>query len=116
MITLLQSGKYALKETKNHTKILVLDRKGYAWTDLEDLGEIVIVSHRPSSIDHVLAVGSYRLYKVKNEPHLTDNNHLELFTGESVWQGYLLPVGLPTKKYVRNRIIPTNEIITRSSF
>jgi len=61
----------------------------------------------------MLSLGQFRLYDVKDEPKLTDLIHLELFVGGGLWQGYLLPTGLPTDKDKRNRIIPTDELITR---
>ena len=54
------------------------------------------------------------LYKVKDEPNFVDLFHLELLVGEGVWQGYLLPTGLPTAEKKRNRIIPAKEVITKS--
>ena len=62
----------------------------------------------------VIASGKYRLYKVKDEPNFVDLFHLELLVGEGVWQGYLLPTGLPTAEKKRNRIIPAKEVITKS--
>jgi hypothetical protein len=34
--------------------------------------------------------------------------------GKGTWQGYLLPTGLPDDKKKRNRIIPTDEVITKT--
>jgi hypothetical protein len=113
MIQLVQSGKYRLIETKGQTKILTLDKKKtYAWVNAADIGEILVTSHKSHITDNILSQGNYRLYNVKDEPELTDLQHLELFIGESEWQGYLLTTGLPTEKKRRNRIIPTKEIIT----
>jgi hypothetical protein len=53
------------------------------------------------------------MYLVKDEPNLSDLTHLELLVGEGVWQGYLLPIGLPNG-VKRRKIIPTKEIITTS--
>lgn len=116
MIKLVQEGTYTLIETRGQTKILTLDGKHtFAWIYAEDIGEILVTSHKSHQIDHVLAIGKYRLYDVKKEPKLTDTKHLELFVGSGLWQGYLLPTGLPTKKTGKNRIIPTREIITKSA-
>ena len=60
-----------------------------------------------------MAVGKYRLYKVMDDPNLTDTWHLELAVGNGLWQGYLLPTGLPNNRKKRNRIIPTDELITK---
>lgn len=116
MIKLIEQGSYHLLETKGHTKILTLDKKQvYAWINAEDIGEILVTSHKSHIVDHMLAAGKYRLYDVKDEPGFTDLIHLELFVGEGLWQGYLLPTGLPNNIKKRNRIIPTNELITVSS-
>ncbi len=116
MIKVIQEGSYQLIETKRQTKILILDRKkSFAWVNAADIGEILVTTHNTHKTDCILAVGKYRLYEVKDEPKLTDLNHLELLAGESVWQGYLLPTGLPSDKKKRNRIIPTHEIITKST-
>lgn len=116
MIQLLQSGKYSLIETKSQTKILTLDnKKTFAWINAEEIGEILVASHKSHRTDNILAIGNYRLYNIKDEPNLTDLIHLELLVGDGIWQGYLLTTGLPKGKKKRNRIIPTKEIITKST-
>jgi hypothetical protein len=116
MIKLIDQGSYHLMETHSHTKILILDKKKtFAWVNAEDIGEILVTSHKSHIVDHLLAAGKYRVYDVKDEKDFTDLKHLELFVGEGLWQGYLLPTGLPTDDKKRNRIIPTKEIITKSS-
>lgn len=115
MISLAKEGKYELIETKGQTKILMLDNKRtYAWVNLKDIGEILVTSHKKHKADHILALGNYRIYTVKDEPKLSDQKHLELSVGKGVWQGYLLLTGLPTNKKKRNRIVPTNEVISKS--
>lgn len=124
MIKLIQQGDYELIETKRFNKILTLSEKGtYAWINVEGTGEILVSSHKRSlradalkkhQTDYVLAVGKYRFYEVKDEPKLADTLHLELLTGKGNWQGYLLITGFPTEKD-KSRIIPTKEIITKSS-
>lgn len=101
-------------ETKGQTKLLVLNKHTYAWVNAGDIGEILIISVKKHITDTTLAVGNYRLYNVKDEPDLTDLQHLELCVGNNIWQGYLLTTGLPNEKDKRNRIIPTNELISKS--
>lgn len=116
MIQLIKEGKYTLIETKNQTKILSLDKsKVYAWVYAENIGEMLITTHTAHKTDQILAIGVYRMYDVEDEPKLTDLIHLELFVGDGKWQGYLLTNGLPTDKKKRTRIIPTDEIITKST-
>lgn len=115
MIKLLEDGSYTLVETHRHIKILNLgNEKVFAWINVAGIGEILVASHNPHRTDHILAVGKYRLYEVKDEPILTDLIHLELLVGDGIWQGYLLTKGLPSAKNSRVRIIPTLEIITKS--
>ena len=116
MIKLIQEGQFSLMETKNQTKILSLDKKqSFAWINALDIGEILVTSHTAHKVDCILSIGRYRMYEVKDEPDFVDLVHLELCVGDGVWQGYLLPTGLPTDEKKRNRIIPTNEIITKST-
>lgn len=112
MIKLLKDGAYELVETKDHVKILMIDNAQFAWIAVNGIGEILITSHKPHMVDHMLATGRYRLYSVKDEPELVDQQHLELHAGSKKWQGYLLPTGLPTDKKKRARIIATKEIIS----
>src|SRR5579863_3870775 len=99
MIQLIKNGTYKLIETKSMTKILYFDKNGvkkvYAWINAAAIGEILVSSHNPHDVDYILALGKYRLYDVKDEPKLTGLVHLELLVGDGVWQGYLLPTGLP---------------------
>ena len=112
MITVLRKGAYRLIETKGHVKILTLDDKLYAWFVAENIGEILVATHHPHATDHILATGQYRHYDVTEEPKLSDQQHLELNVGERLWQGYLLPTGLPAGTKTRSRIIPTKEVIS----
>lgn len=115
MIKLQQHGTYTLIETKKQTKILVLDEKQtFAWVTAKDIGEILVTSHKTHKADYILSIGNYRIYKVKDEPQYSDHVHLELSVGKNIWQGYLLLTGLPTNTDKRNRIIPTDEIITKN--
>lgn len=115
MIKLLKDGRYELLETKHQTKILVLDDAFFAWINVEGIGEILVTSKGIYDTECVLCKGAYRMYEVKDEPNLTDLIHLELFVGDGVWQGYLLTSGLPKDEKRRARIIPTKEIITKST-
>lgn len=112
MITVLQRGAYKLIETKDQTKILILDAESsYAWINAAEIGEILVLAYKYEE-ECVLSTGNYRLYKVENEPGLTDQLHLELSIGLGKWQGYLLPTGFPTDTKNKSRIIPTSELIT----
>lgn len=114
MIRNLEQGVYRLIESKNNIKILKLEKKVFAWINATGIGEILVSSHKPHRADSLLATGAYRIYEVSDEPKLTDLIHLELIVGHGIWQGYLLPTGLPNGKKSRSRIIPTKEIITKS--
>jgi hypothetical protein len=116
MIKLLEDGNYTLIETQRHIKILNLGKeKVFAWINAAGIGEILVASHNPHKTDHILAVGRYRMYQVKDEAKLTDLIHLELLVGDGIWQGYLLTKGLPdVDNRKRVRIIPTREVITKS--
>jgi len=116
MITVVKTGSFFLIETKEQTKILILDNKEtFAWVNVKSIGEILVASHKQHKADAILSAGHYRLYDVNEESSLSDQLHLELSVGEGLWQGYLLPTGLPKGKKIRNRIIPTREIITKVS-
>jgi hypothetical protein len=115
MLKLSKQGEYTLIETKGQTKIIILDNKDtFAWINVQDIGEILVTSHKQHKTDCILTLGKYRIYEVKNEHNLTDLAHLELYVGKGTWQGYLLPTGLPDDKKKRNRIIPTDEVITKT--
>ena len=112
MISIIKQGAYRLIETKGQTKILYLDDEIFAWVEPADIGEILVHSHNIHKTDCVLSIGSYYIYNVVDEPELSDQQHIELETGNKSWQGYLLLTGLPTDKKIRGRIIPTTEVIT----
>ena len=112
MITLMKSGTYKLIETKSNVKILYLDSDSFAWVAPRSIGQVLVWSHVPHRSDKSLAMGNYSLYKVEDEPYLTDLQHLELEFGKNAWQGYLLTTGLPDDTKKRARIIPTPQIIT----
>lgn len=117
MITHLSSGSYRLLESKADTKILILSHENgsvttFAWITAKDIGEILVTSRKDHDVQCVLSMGEFNLYDVEDDPDLVDLKHLELYVGDEVWQGYLLPTGLPTSEDKRNRIIPTDEVIT----
>ena len=114
MISLQKSGIYKLIETKRHTKILSLDSAVFAWLEPTGIGVILVASYKKHKADCVLSIGKYNLYDVDDEPHLSDQQHLELDTGMDNWQGYLLLTGLPDSNKIRSRIIPTHEVITHN--
>jgi hypothetical protein len=118
MVILKEKGAYRLFETKEDIKILSLfderKEKVFAWVYAAGIGEILITSHNPHRIGHILVQGKYRLYDVKNEHNLTDLTHLELLIGEGKWQGYLLPTEFPNDIKKRSRIIATQEMITKT--
>jgi len=115
MIQSVGGGSYRLYETKSHVKVVELAKEKYIWLLAPGIGEILVLTTASHRVKNVLSVGNYRMYKVKNEPDFTDLLHLELFVGNSVWQGYLLPTGLPTNAKKRRRIIPTKEIIMKAT-
>lgn len=112
MIGLNKSGLYKLIETKHHTKVLYLDHTAYAWVEPAKIGEILVISHKSHKADCVLSLGQYFIYKVKDDPNISDHIHLELEVGLGYWQGYLLLTGLPDAENKKTRIIPTHEVIT----
>ena len=112
MIKLLRSGSHKLFETKHHIKILALDNHQYAWVEPPRIGEILVTTRSDHKTDCVLSIGDYRLYRVVDEPHISDHIHLELEVGRGQWQGYLLLTGLPNRSKRRARIIPTSEVIS----
>jgi Protein of unknown function (DUF5661) len=112
MISLKRSSIYRLIDTKKQVRILYLDDQAFAWIDAEGIGEILVSSHVAHKADSLLCTGNYRIYEVEDEPKLVDQNHLELEAGRGIWQGYLLPTGLPDSVKTKSRIIPTKELIT----
>lgn len=116
MISIVRQGKYHLIETKEQTKILILDNTDiFEWITREK-GQMLERSHKKLGEENELAEGNYRLYHIHYEEKFTDEMHLELFVGEGKWQGYLLPNGFPsaTKKTEKEyQIIPTKELITK---
>ena len=115
MIKIATEGRYKLIETRGQTKILKLEKRNtFAWVNAKNIGEILVTTHKKHPFDTILAVGKYRIYEVETEIKLIDGLHLELNVGNGFWQGYLIPTGLPNEKKIRNRIIPTKELISTS--
>ena len=118
MIKLIGHGTYNLVELRDGVKFFQLINEAgktfsYTWLNTADIGAIVLAVHNPGNTGASLAAGKYRLYNVKEEEGLLNARHLELHAGDGVWQGYVLPKGLPTKTINRKKIIPTQELITR---
>lgn len=112
MIQLVVSGTYRLFETKANHKILALkDLDGFAWIPVNGRYEILVTTHKEHAEDCVLSTGQYRLFSIVDEDDYVDLHHLELEVGPDQWQGYLLPRGLPDDRDIRNRIIPTRELL-----
>lgn len=112
MITTIKKGYYHLIETRHKVKILYLDTIPYAWIPAKSIGEIIILSSTLHQTEKSLSMGRYIIYSVEDEPHLTDLEHLELEYAPDIWQGYLLPTGMPTIHKKISRIIPTYQVIT----
>lgn len=111
MITILSRGHYELAETKNHIKILRLNTGAYAWIQPAARSELLVGSKRIHTDSRILSKGEYYMFDVDDEPELADTIHLELAVGDGVWQGYLLPTGLPGGRKPRAMIVPTQESI-----
>lgn len=112
MVKVLKSGKYQLIETKQQIKILYLDKTPYVWLHLPGIGHVLEHTNKPHKADHILSIGSYRLYDVEKDERYSKHKHLELFISDGVWQGYILLTGLPNKKNPRTRIVATREVIS----
>lgn len=112
MIKLIKKGQYKLVATLDHKRMLYLDGQGYQWAYAEHIGDLFAFSKHLHTQNYVLAVGEYRIYRVKNEPKLVDLDHLELEIGNGQWQGYLLLTGLPTARKIRSRVEATREVIS----
>ncbi|MDP2671184.1 MAG: hypothetical protein Q8P13_01850 [bacterium] len=117
MIKLERSGNYKIIETSEETRVLALDEsENYAWVYAGgEIGEILVATKKKFVGHYTLVRGKYRLYEVEGELGLSTGFHLELYVGEGSWQGYLLPTGLPKNKNIRNKILPSSQIITQTS-
>lgn len=115
MIAIVSRGIYAFIETREKTQILTLDaKKKIIWNITAKNGSISFITAQPQVTDRILRTGKYRLYQVKDELTLTSGTHLELLTGRGVWQGYVLPQGLPKNNKSLYPLFTVAEIITKS--
>ncbi|HEX9564845.1 MAG TPA: hypothetical protein VF981_12765 [Gemmatimonadaceae bacterium] len=97
-------GRYELFETRNHNRILVLDRdRWYAWVQGEQ-GEVLVRSDPDHERQRTLQDGEYYLVDFTNDPRFTDLPHLFLQRGER-FQEVILPNGLPTDDDVQKKVI-----------
>jgi hypothetical protein len=112
MVRIIQTGTYRLYATGTKTNILDLDGRLYSWSKLGDAPDSLRITHRSSSVQQILATGSYRLYEVEDEPRFSPSQHLELNVGPKLWQGYLLAVGLPVHPNTQTPIAVTSQTIS----
>jgi hypothetical protein len=116
MIRLTGNGSYRLGETKEASRFLTLDSYGdnctYAWEWIDGI-QFRLTDKEPVDTGYTLAAGKYRLYEVRDEPGLANQLHLELSAGDGIWQGYLLPEGLPVDQNAK-KVLPIDEAITKS--
>lgn len=116
MVKAIKQGDYRLIQTDNGARVLNLSqKKNYIWIRNDGNGEIKIVNSLDLKTSSILAEGKYRVYEVNSETKLADGLHLELSTGPGRWQGYLLTQGLPKHENLSSRIVPTIEVITKST-
>jgi hypothetical protein len=117
VIRLVNQGSYKLIGTWGGTKILILnDKDRFAWMHAGDkIGEILVSTRKKFADHYTLARGKFRIYEVRNRDKQNTGTHLELYIGEGMWQGFLLPKGLPKGRDIRNKIIPTHQVITEAS-
>lgn len=111
MKQLKEQGQYALFQTKRNTKVLKLNDNYYVWLFIKNIGNILIKTKSTLQSTNILSTGRFYLFDVKDEPDYIDLLHLELGIGENLYQGYLLPRGLPKKSNEKHKIIPTKEVI-----
>ena len=116
MIQLTSQGHYRLMGMRGGGRLLTLGNQGYHWNYARGIGEILTFCKHPHKELYTLSQGGYKIYAVRDEPHLIDLQHLELGLGNGRWQGYLLLTGLPTRRKIRSRIVPTAEVISNHAF
>ena len=109
MIKVVSKGDYILYEDHNKRKILKLgDAKLLYWTD----SKIIQAMNNSANPKDTLSLGKYRLYKILDEPQLTNNYHLELYVGNKQWRGYLLSSNILKTRMPVVAISATNELIS----
>jgi len=116
MVSIMRQGSYKLTESRLQIKALYLDSSSYAMLFIDALGEMIATAREPKPSDYTLSAGHYRLYDIVDEPDMSEGLHLELEVGDDIWQGYLLPNGLPDKGSIRGCLLPTHELVTGTPF
>jgi hypothetical protein len=114
MITRIDNGSYSIHLTNNNTKILTLNFQAYAWISTENTGDILLYLTKSEKAMNINSSGLFRLYSVNDEEGFADMIHLELCNEQGKWRGYVLPTGLPSKADIKNKIISTHELISKS--
>lgn len=115
MIKVKRKGLYCILGKENGEKYLILDKKlNYRWTCQAKQETLSLSGKKIDDKEVIITSGRYRLYDVRSESHLTNLYHFEILISKNIWQGYLLPDGLPTKDMKSKFIFPTNEVITYS--
>lgn len=113
MIKVRRKGFYHIVAEGGGDKYLVLDKKlSFRWMCQDRVEKLEFVNKAIDDKKAIITSGRYRLYDVRDESHLTNLHHFEMLTGKNMWQGYLLPEGLPEKNMKKKLIFPTKELIT----
>ena len=111
MITPTSRGTFKLLETKRGQRVLYLNDEIYEFVTPNRIRSSFRKYHKS---DCVLSAGRFQIYFVSVENHITEHWHLELEVGANIWQGYLLPQGLPGEEFYVTRLLPTSEIISKN--
>ena len=112
MLLSLGNGQYSLTRQKNHNKLLILDDDHYVWKvkdNHQSLTRVEPVSHRSKPFLECY----YWLFSAKNEPKLTNGQHLSIIIQPGKWEAYLLTPGLPVSIGDSCEVIATDERIAR---
>jgi hypothetical protein len=115
MIRRTENGIFELTETSHGTKILALSKELYVWIVAPGIGSLLIYTDYEQEASEILSKGQYNIYRVSDEPELSDQLHLELEFTPDEWQGYILPTGLPDEEDTRKRLIATQQTISSAS-
>lgn len=111
MVRLIDAGEFCTFKASGSQLFIMLGKKEFAWVNVAG-GDMLVSSHGPRRDRHSISHGQFRLYEVHGEPDLIDEIHLELHNSKRRWRGYLLPHGLPRRKYRQTPIEPTPELIS----